>query len=114
MKTLFLHEKGNMKFEDYITLCLKNAEFKKYWGEEIKAEENQLAALDESTIWEILNNSTENDLKDIIPNKGIKATVDIGTTIEFYEESQRISCRKRLKINPKDTKAALITKIKKT
>lgn len=89
MKILFLHEEGNMKFEDYITLCLKNAEFKKYWGEEIKAEENPLAALDESTIWEILNNSTEDDLKDMIPNKGIKATVDIGTTIEFYEEGNK-------------------------
>lgn len=27
-----------MKFEDYITLCLKNPEFKKYWDAEITLE----------------------------------------------------------------------------
>lgn len=73
-----------MKFEDYIILCLKNPEFKKYWDEEITNEENLLITLDESAIWEVLNNSIEDDLKDIITNKGVKATVDIGTTIEFY------------------------------
>lgn len=78
-----------MKFEDYITLCLKNAEFKKYWDEQITQEENPFAALAESAIWEILNNSTEDDLKDIIQNKGIKATVDIGTTIEFYQDGNK-------------------------
>ena len=84
MKILFLHKEGSMKFEDYITLCLKNPEFKKYWDEEITNEENLLTTLDESAIWDVLNNSTEDDLKDIITNKGVKATVDIGTTIEFY------------------------------
>lgn len=89
MKTLFLHKEGNMKFEDYITLCLKNPEFKKYWDEEITNEENLLTTLDESAIWEVLNNSTEDDLKDIVTNKGIKATVDIGTTIEFYWDGDK-------------------------
>ena len=84
MKILFLHKEGSMKFEDYITLCLKNPEFKKYWDEEITNKENLLTPLDESAIREVLNNSTEDDLKDIITNKGVKATVDIGTTIEFY------------------------------
>ncbi len=50
MKILFLHKEGSMKFEDYITLCLKNPEFKKYWDEEITNEENLLTTLDESAI----------------------------------------------------------------
>ena len=84
MKILFLRKEDSMKFEDYITLCLKNPEFKKYWDAEITNEENLLTTLDESAIWEVLNNSTEDDLKDVVTNKDVKATVDIGTTIEFY------------------------------
>lgn len=78
-----------MKFTDYVNQCLKNPEFKKYWDlyhEDNKIEEE---SFDIEEAFEALRSLNENDLNDIIRNKGIKRTVPTQTEIIFYEKDNK-------------------------
>ena len=83
-----------IKFKDYLTKCLEDPEIRKYWEEGLKElgiVEGDLSLsseindnfLSEHQIWEVLDSLTEDDLSDIIKNKGIKGTPTT-TEIEFY------------------------------
>ena len=79
-----------VKFIDYLNKCLQNDEFRKYWeAENLTIDENEENIIvDNFSIWEALNSLTEDELDDIIKNRGIKATTKIKTTIEFYSGSK--------------------------
>ena len=79
-----------VKFIDYLNKCLQNDEFRKYWeAENLTIDENEENIIvDNFSIWKALNSLTEDELDDIIKNRGIKATVKIKTTIEFYSSSK--------------------------
>ena len=79
-----------VKFIDYLNKCLQNDEFRKYWeAENLTIDENEENVIvDNFSIWKALNSLTEDELDDIIKNRGIKATVKIKTTIEFYSGSK--------------------------
>ena len=75
-----------MRFEDYLNQCLKNPEFKKYWEEDNELViESSLPAFDIDEALKAINALDEEDLSDIIKNKGVKATVPTQTEIIFYE-----------------------------
>lgn len=82
-----------MKLEDYIKNCMKNPEFKKYWNEEDVINETYKSSKKElsetmtlSELFKYLNEDEQNDeLNNLIKNKGVKATIVIPNTIEFYE-----------------------------
>ena len=74
-----------VRFIDYLNKCLENPEFRKYWEEdEIDIKDDNLEEYSLHEIFERLNSLTEDNLHDIIKNKGIKAPTP-NTTIEFYE-----------------------------
>lgn len=76
-----------VKFIDYLNKCLQNNEFRKYWGaENLIIEEDNV--VDTFSVWETLHSLTENNLDEIIKNKGIKATIQVKTIIEFYSNSK--------------------------
>ena len=79
-----------VKFIDYLNKCLQNDEFRKYWEAENLTidEDEENIIVDNFSIWKALNSLTEDELDDIIKNRGIKATTKIKTTIEFYSDSK--------------------------
>ena len=78
-----------VKFIDYLNKCLENPEFRKYWEEdELAVKEDNLEEYSLHDIFEKLNSLTEDNLSDIIKNKGIKAPTP-NTTIEFYEVNNK-------------------------
>lgn len=83
-----------MKLFDYINDCLKNPEFKKYWEEEDFSFLTETFVDNSSiSIQEALKLLNEIDLDNILKNKGIKANIDIGTTIEFFEYNGKCPVR---------------------
>ena len=77
-----------MKFIDYLNDCLKDPEFKAYWDELESQEmlEEALKEVSDKDIWEALKLvEEESDLDYILKDKGIKATIDIPNTVEFFE-----------------------------
>lgn len=76
-----------VKFIDYLNKCLQNDEFRKYWEtENLIIEEDDVA--DTFSVWEALYSLVENNLDEIIKNRGIKATTKVKTIIEFYSNSK--------------------------
>lgn len=70
-------------------MCLKDADFRKYWYEDddyenVLSEESRCYTFHE--IWEKLNALTEDDLNNIVGNKGIKTEIKSESIIEFYEK----------------------------
>ena len=63
-----------VKFIDYLNKCLQNDEFRKYWkAENLTIDENEENIIvDNFSIWKALNSLTEDELDDIIKNRGIK------------------------------------------
>lgn len=77
-----------MKFIDYLNDCLKDPEFKAYWDELESQEmlEGALKEVSDKDIWEALKLiEEESDFDYILKDKGIKATIDIPNTVEFFE-----------------------------
>ena len=73
-----------MKLSDYINKCLENREFSHYWNsDDIQVEDINNVSYD--NLWERLNSVADDELLNIIKDKGLKSNIDIPTTIEFYE-----------------------------
>ena len=61
-----------MRFEDYLNQCLKNPEFRRYWEEDNDlVKESSLPAFDIDEALKALDSLEEDDLSDIIKNKGV-------------------------------------------
>ena len=75
-----------VKFINYLNKCLQNDEFRKCWeAENLTIDENEENIIvDNFSIWKALNSLTEDELDDIIKNRGIKATTKIKTTIVLH------------------------------
>lgn len=78
-----------MKFHDFLNKCLQDPEFKKYWEEDMKkfhinwsSSENIYSGL---YISEALSLLDDEDLQNIIIDKGIKKNISYSTDIIFFE-----------------------------
>lgn len=77
-----------MKFETFLDICLKDPEFKKYWEEDLKNLDDTFFSENKEdglSISEALSLLEEEDLQDIITNKGIKKNIKYSTDIIFFE-----------------------------
>lgn len=79
-----------MLLKDYIEKCLKDENFRTSW-EEQSEEFDEISQNDRKmlTVSEALELLETDSLSSIIKNKGIKATISIPTTIEFYEKDNK-------------------------
>lgn len=78
-----------MTLRHYVEKCLENEEFAYYWNKnnnELPQEEIEENFEDNvDNLLEVLGISTE----EVIKNKGITATVNISTTVKFYEANNK-------------------------
>ena len=115
-----------MRFEDYLHDCLKDPEFRKAWIEEtadldlpaeFKSDTVEITpSFDLSETLRLLDDLDDEDLNNIIKNKGIHPSVDeIGKTeIIFYEHKNKCPVQEFLETMSDDKlKAKTLTNIAK-
>lgn len=78
-----------MRFEYFLTICLADPEFKKYWDEDVKLSNVDINfnknQYEELSIGEVLT-LLQDIYLDIIKDKGIKKNIKYSTDIIFFEK----------------------------
>lgn len=81
-----------MRFEYFLTTCLADPEFKKYWDEDVKLSNVDINfnknQYEELSIGEVLT-LLQDIYLDIIKDKGIKKNIKYSTDIIFFEKNNR-------------------------